>query len=98
MGRALQHSLISNLFSLFRLYKFPVRTLAANRQKCPRVRDIVTKITAAQVPFSRISLYFSLLAGILGGDRVAMDGSSASQCGLRGLFPPSEEIAAHFRP
>ena len=66
MGRALQHSLISNLFSLFRLYKFPVRTLAAIRQKCPRVRDIVTKITAAQVPFSRISLYFSLLAGILG--------------------------------
>ena len=51
-------SLIPKLFSLFRPYKFPVRTLGAIRQKYPRSGHILTKTAAAQGRFREFPCIF----------------------------------------
>jgi hypothetical protein len=56
--RALRHSLISNLFSLFCSNKFPVRTLAAIRQKCPTVGHIWRKRSPAMAQFHEFPCIF----------------------------------------
>jgi hypothetical protein len=78
-GEAPKDSLISNQFSLFRSYKFPVRILAAIRQKWPVLRHFLMKTTVGQGSSSRISLYFSLLAGEFGTETGSRwTGSSAN--------------------
>jgi hypothetical protein len=78
-GEASKDSLISNQFSLFRSYKFPVRILAAIRQKWPVLRHFLMKTTVGQGSSSRISLYFSLLAGEFGTETGSRwTGSSAN--------------------
>jgi hypothetical protein len=73
---------MSNLFSLFCLDKFPVRTLAANRWKCPRVGHFVTKTAAARDRISNFYVFFPVNSEFGAETGLRCTASSATECRL----------------